>query len=87
MQARPALTRKIATDAELPTTSAMAEYESELTRFIRELKSKQPDLERKQREGRAIWWDKELDPEQLKRWQESRVPQQPYVYQTERGKD
>ena len=63
----------------------MAEYESDITRFIRELKSRQPDLERRQREGRAIWWDKELDPEQLKRWQESKVPQQPYVYQTDRG--
>lgn len=63
----------------------MADYESDLTRFIRELKSKQPDLERQQREGRAIWWDKDLDPEQLERWQESKVPQQPYVYQTEPG--
>jgi hypothetical protein len=62
----------------------MAEYESDLTRFIRELKSKQPDLERKQREARAIWWDKDLDREQLARWRESKVPQKPYVYQTER---
>ena len=61
----------------------MADYESDLTRFIRELKGKQPDLERRQREARAIWWDKELDAEQLKRWRESRVPQKPYVYQTE----
>jgi len=63
----------------------MAEYESDLTKFIRELKSKQPDLERRQREGRAIWWDKDLDPEQLERWQESTVPQKPYVYQSDRG--
>ena len=62
----------------------MAQYESDLTKFIRELKEKQPDLERQQREGRAIWWDKELDPAQLKRWQQSKVPQQPYVYQTKR---
>jgi hypothetical protein len=67
------------------TRRAMADYESDLTRFIRELKSKQPDLERKQREGRAIWWDKDLDPEQLRRWKESKVQQKPYVYQTERG--
>jgi hypothetical protein len=60
----------------------MAEYESDLTRFIRQLKSKQPDIERKQREGRAIWWDKALDAEQLARWEEAKVPQQPYVYQT-----
>jgi len=63
----------------------MAEYESDLTKFIRELKNKQPDLERRQREGRAIWWDKDLDPEQLERWQESTVPQKPYVYQSDRG--
>lgn len=62
----------------------MAEYESDLTRFIRELKEKQPDLERKQREARAIWWDKDLDPDQLRRWQESKVPQPPYVYQPSR---
>lgn len=61
----------------------MADYESDLTRFIRELKSKQPELERKQREGRAIWWDRDLDPEQLARWEESKVPQKPYVYQPE----
>lgn len=61
----------------------MADYESDLTRFIRELKSRQPDLEREQREGRAIWWDQELDPEQLRRWRESKVPQKPYVYQVQ----
>jgi hypothetical protein len=60
----------------------MAEYVSDVTRFLRELKQKKPELERAQREGRAIWWDKQLDPEQLRRWQESKVPQQPYVYQT-----
>jgi hypothetical protein len=59
----------------------MAAYESDITRFIRELKDKNPDLERKQREGRAIFWDKELDLEELKRWQASNVPQQAYVYQ------
>jgi hypothetical protein len=61
----------------------MAGYESDLTRFIRELKGKQPELERRQQEARAIWWDKDLDPEQLRRWRESRVPQKPYVYQTD----
>jgi hypothetical protein len=60
----------------------VAEYESDITRFLRELKEKEPDLERAQRDGRAIWWDKALDPDQLERWQESKVPQQPYVYQS-----
>jgi hypothetical protein len=61
-------------------------YESEITRFIAELKARQPDLERKQREGRAIWWDKELDRDELERQRQSRVPQQGYVYQTQAKK-
>ena len=59
-----------------------ANYESDITRFIRELKAKSPDLDRKQREGRAIFWDKTLDADDLRRWNESAVKQQPYVYQT-----
>jgi hypothetical protein len=56
------------------------EYESDITRFIRELKAKAPELDRKQREGRAIFWDKTLDPDELRRWKDSAVPQQSYVY-------
>ncbi len=59
-----------------------ANYESDITQFIRELKAKAPDLERKQREGRAIFWDKTLDADELRRWRDSAVEQQPYVYQT-----
>ena len=33
-------------------------YESEHTRFIREMKDRKPELEREQQESRAIWWDK-----------------------------
>ena len=56
-------------------------YESDHTKFIRELMKQQPDLVRKQREGRAIWWDK--TPRELAeeyRMDEGRVPQSPYVY-------
>jgi Protein of unknown function (DUF3460) len=56
-------------------------YESEHTLFMRELMKKQPELEQKQREGRAIWWDKpprELDAERA--MDRGRVPQSPYVY-------
>ncbi len=59
-----------------------AQYESDITRFIRELKAKSPDLDRKQREGRAIFWDRTLDADDQRRWKDSTVPQQPYVYQT-----
>lgn len=57
-------------------------YESDLTRFLKELKARDPDLERRQREARALWWDRELDRDQLRRAQEARVPQRGYVYFT-----
>ena len=57
-------------------------YESDITRFLRELMKTRPDLEDEQRKGRAIWWDRPQDPDTLSRQQDSRVPQQPYVYQT-----
>jgi hypothetical protein len=65
-----------------PMTKMKQGYESDVTRFIRELKTKRPDLERKQREGRAIWWDKELDFDELQRREQARVPQPPYAYYT-----
>ncbi|HWS73718.1 MAG TPA: DUF3460 family protein [Quisquiliibacterium sp.] len=57
-------------------------YESDITRFLRELKKARPELEEEQRKGRAIWWDRPQDGEVLQRNKASRVPQQPYVYQT-----
>jgi hypothetical protein len=56
-------------------------YVSEHTKFMRELMKANPDLLQKQREARAIWWDKapsELAEE--RRMDEGRVPQSPYVY-------
>ena len=55
-------------------------YESDITRFLRELKQKNPDIERGQREGRAIFWDKNIDAELYKRYEASVVPQPAYVY-------
>ncbi|GAA4416324.1 DUF3460 family protein [Quisquiliibacterium transsilvanicum] len=57
-------------------------YESDITRFLRELKGERPQLEAEQRKGRAIWWDRPQDLEAQQRDKASRVPQQPYVYQT-----
>lgn len=58
-------------------------YESDHTKFIRELKEKQPHLEEQQRANRALLWDKSpLDLESFERDQQSRVKQQAYVYQT-----
>ena len=55
-------------------------YESDITRFLRELKQKNPDIERGQREGRAIFWDKNIDADLYKRYEASDVPQPAYVY-------
>lgn len=57
-------------------------YESEHTRFIREMKDRKPELEQSQRDSRAIWWDKRpADLANQRTMDEGRVPQAPYVYQ------
>lgn len=59
-------------------------YVSEHTRFMRELMRQQPELAQKQREARAIWWDKtprELAEERV--MDEGRVAMTPYVYPSE----
>ena len=56
-------------------------YESEFTKFMRELKRQRPELEAEQGKSRAIWWDHKQDLDTLRREKESRIKQQPYVYQ------
>ena len=57
-------------------------YESEHTRFIREMKAKEPDLETQQKQSRAIWWDKQpRDLAEEKKMDEGRLRQPGYVYQ------
>jgi hypothetical protein len=58
-------------------------YKSDVTQFIEELKAKKPTLEDEQRAGRALLWDRAVDREKQAEWQAARVPQRPYVYQTE----
>ncbi len=59
-------------------------YVSEHTKFISELLERKPQLAREQQKARAIWWDKRpRDLAERKDMDEARVPQQPYVYQTE----
>jgi len=59
-------------------------YESDHARFIRDLLERRPELTEKQRAARETWWDK--DPRELGNGREmakGKVPQKPYVYQTE----
>ena len=58
-------------------------YESDTTQFIHQLKAQRPELDQQQREGRALLWDKPIDREIQKEFGAARVPQKPYVYQTQ----
>jgi hypothetical protein len=67
-------------DLMLPARS----YESDHTKFIRELMTEQPSLAQEQRKGRAIWWDKRpRDLADRAKMDEGSVAQQGYVYQNE----
>jgi len=64
-------------------TLAMAQnYQSEITRFLQQYKTQHPDVQTRQREGRARLWDRQIDPELQEAFRVARVPQKPYVYQT-----
>ena len=57
-------------------------YQSEVTQFIEQLKSKDPVLEAKQRQGRDLLWDKEVNRSDWSDYREAQVEQKAYVYQT-----
>jgi hypothetical protein len=59
-------------------------YKSDVTSFIETLKTRKPSLEDEQRQGRALLWDKRIDRSAEAEYQDAKVPQQPYVYQTKR---
>ena len=58
-------------------------YQSDVTQFIEELKAKKPTLEAEQRAGRGLLWDRPQDREAAADQRAARVPQKPYVYQTD----
>lgn len=58
-------------------------YESEITRFLKDYKTAHPDVEQRQLAGRARLWDKQQNLELLEEFRAARVPQKPYVYQAE----
>ncbi|GAB3466830.1 DUF3460 family protein [Massilia terrae] len=58
-------------------------YESEHTKFIKELKEKTPGMDERQQAGRALLWDKApITLDEQRRIAESRLRQQAYPYQT-----
>jgi hypothetical protein len=61
----------------------LPDYVSDATQFIESLKRSKPELEAQQREGRALLWDRPQDRAFWREAQAARVPQKPYVYQSE----
>lgn len=57
-------------------------YQSDATQFINQLKSKNPDMEARQRQGRELLWDKAVDRSAWSEYRAAEVAQKPYVYQT-----
>jgi hypothetical protein len=58
-------------------------YQSEVTQFIDQLKTKDANLEAKQRQGRELLWDKTVDRDAWSEYRAAEVDQKPYVYQTD----
>ena len=59
------------------------QYTSEITQFLQKYKSEHPDVEQRQRDGRARLWDHPQDPELNEAFKQARVRQNPYVYQND----
>jgi len=57
------------------------QYTSEITQFLQKYKAEHPDVEQRQRDGRARLWDRPQDPELTEGFKQARVRQGPYVYQ------
>jgi Protein of unknown function (DUF3460) len=61
---------------------ARPHYSSEVTQFIDSLKKSDPELEARQRAGRALLWERPVDRKELAEFRDAKVAQKPYVYQT-----
>lgn len=57
-------------------------YESDAAKLLGELLLEKPQIAEEKSKGLALWWDRTLDADQLRRARESEVRQQAYVYQT-----
>jgi hypothetical protein len=55
-------------------------YESDITRFLRELKRGNPQIEELQEKNRRTWWDRAQDLDVQRERSAANVPQPPYAY-------
>jgi len=58
----------------------LRDYESDVTKLLRELLDQHPEIVEDQRAGRALWWDRKIDLDAQRRYREATVKQKPYVY-------
>ena len=58
----------------------MALYESDHTKFMREMLAKHPEWAEDQLVGRALLWDRKVDLEEQKKIRESREANRSYPY-------
>lgn len=58
-------------------------YQSDFTKFINGFLDQHPEVDSQRRELRLTLWDRQPNLDDRRRWDESRVPQKPYVYQPE----
>lgn len=55
-------------------------YESDITKFMRDLLEKNPRLVEEQKKARARWWDKKLNPDELAARSRAEQPREGYYY-------
>lgn len=55
-------------------------YESDHTKWMREMLAKHPEWAEDQKKGRAIWWDKSATLDEQKRLAAARVANKGYPY-------
>ena len=55
-------------------------YESEATRFLKDLLDRHPELRELRSRNRATWWDRPQDPEVEGERRAARLAQDAYVY-------
>ena len=59
----------------------MSMYQSDYTTFMNDFLQKNPSVAEDQQRLRLTWWDKQVDVNEQRGFQESKVQQKPYVYQ------
>lgn len=55
-------------------------YESDHTKWMREMMAKNPEWAEDQKTGRAIWWDKKIDLDQQARYEQAKDANKSYPY-------